>query len=341
MGLQENASIVLDRRAHAQAGDPGERLIREPKHFHDIDPRSGSAARRHAHVQGGIGQRASKLAAVNHMAAHDIATSQKVRRTGHVTERERGTHLRAGDPLAALIRDVFECVYRDPILTPQTPEHLDIAHPSMAKSKILAHQQPPGVERGHKQVFDEILSRHGRHRFVKARNRDAAHALIAKRRHLVAQATDLRGRHFRASGQFCKVLTRVRGKGHDRRREVQLVGRRIHAREHGLVTTMHAVKVPNGEGTGGMIDLIRQIALDSKQVLHGRQFTIYACFVFGSPCQIPLTGSRMQAAPPLVSIPSGPMAPPALLQANPKDNPTPQPSHSKNKLTIGLRGLSS
>ena len=77
------------------------------------------------------------------------------------------------------------------------------------------------------------------------------HAAGGQLAELVAQRADARRRQVRFLGERGEIIARMGLEGEHAARQPALAGLGLQKREHGLVATVHAVEIANGEGAGG------------------------------------------------------------------------------------------
>ena len=120
-------------------------------------------------------------------------------------------------------------------------ERREIALAPGAVAEIAPHQQPGGLQSAAQHVLDERFRRERREARVEARDMSSVEARGGEQFQLLAQARDARGR--RRAAQRGKMLARQGLESERACGEALAPRHRDHAREHRLMTEVHAVEV--------------------------------------------------------------------------------------------------
>ena len=181
--FEQRTRIDLDRRAHAEARDAGQR-----RRCKSVNPNGENARQRRLALQRNVSRReaevAAELVAVNHAPRHCVGTAEQLRRVSEIAVRERSADRGAGRPLC-LDRNGAHPL--DAELSGLRAQQRDVAGSAFAKPKIVADQQPARIQPLFEHLMNERLGSKRREARIKALDDGDHDAERAKRFELRAQ----------------------------------------------------------------------------------------------------------------------------------------------------------
>ena len=183
-------------------------------------------------------------------SADGIGAPQQGRCAVHVALGQGCAHGRAGHTQAVHLeahhaRDI------EAEFTPCTVQKGVVASAPRAEAEVVAHHDQPCTEPLHQDAGDEVLRRQAGQGLVKAQDHQPVHATLGQRGDGVAQRGDAGGRGLGPAAAVGEVVPRVGFEGHDAAGQAALARLVRQHGQHGLVATVHAVEVADGQRAGG------------------------------------------------------------------------------------------
>ena len=287
MGFQQHPTAVdiggVQGRAHAQVGHALQGSRREAMYQHRKNPAGGGLPVRKAQIQGFETERAAQLASVHYMARDAIRPAQKPGCILHAAMPQSVADGRTGHAQSMHLVAVHAGHVKT-VSHASRIQHAVVARALCAKPEVVTHQNVPCPQAFAQYTVNKFLRRKRGKLGIKGQHHRLVHAAIGQVAQFVAQSSHPCRGQVGLFVQGCKVVSRMRLKGEHATGHATLLGLAAQERQHGLVATVHAIKIADRHRAGGCHAGMLETAKD----LHGVVIFLIAGCVHhqGAPSQV-------------------------------------------------------